>query len=121
MRNHINALLPVPGQQGVYLASMDTPKSTLPTPPKSIDPDGPKVPDYHWKGLDGRYLYYASGKEFVSSHMDEMGPDWKGIEVLKTRCETARLDREEKAPKSRAERIQQLGIRRSLGMPDEER
>lgn len=123
-RNHINALIPVPNHPGTFLAAMDSPSTSkiTTTQKTSIDSEASVVPKYHWKGLDGRYLYYASGRDKVSEHLIEMaGENWKGIEALKTRCETARLDREDKAPKSRAERIQQLGIRRSLGMPDEER
>lgn len=137
MRNHINSLVAVPGSPGTYFAAMSNagdPSNTASTststddeaklikPPPIVESEGPKIPDYHWKGLDGRYFYYARGRELINQHLDEMGGEkWKGIGAIEERCEASRLASEEGEPKTRQARREQLAVRRSLGLNDEEK
>lgn len=82
------------------------------------DEEGPKIPAYHWKALDNRYIYYARGKSMVTQHLDEMGgPGWKGIEAIADRCEAGQEKRNELNGRARRE---QTRVRKALGFDDEE-
>jgi hypothetical protein len=89
--------------------------------PSSIADNGPVVPAYHWRWLDSRYFYYASGRSTVTRHMEEMGgTNWKGLDAMIERCEKGDKQREENNNVlGRRGRREQRNVRLALGFPDE--
>lgn len=89
--------------------------------PSAVVDGGVVVPAYEWKFLNNRFLYYASGRETVIKHMNEMGGvGWKGVSAMIERCEAGDKAREEKnTVLGRRGRKEQRNIRLALGFPDE--
>lgn len=118
-RNQIGTLVPIPSHHNAFIAKDDIVDAT-PPPPLPNAAEGPPIPSYHWPALDGRYLYYARGREYVTRHMDEMGgKEWKGIEAMVERCANCEKEREEKMVAAGGRR-QQAMVRRALGVDEEE-
>lgn len=81
------------------------------------------VPEYRWPALEGRYLWYGSGREIVNAHLDEMGGEaWKGVEAMVERCEKKEKERQEakEAVGGRLQQRQARAVRRALGMEESE-
>ncbi|BGP21572.1 hypothetical protein JCM10295v2_000447 [Rhodotorula toruloides] len=82
MRNALADLIPVPGHPAAFLARDAAPGSPAASEIGRVRSRREKrikvvagdheVPDYHWRWLDGRYLYIARGREMIARHMLEM-------------------------------------------------
>lgn len=103
----------VPGRPGTFIAqpAAPLPEPFLDNPPA---PEGTTLPAYHWPWLDGRYFYYARGRENVDRHAREMGQgDWReGLEVIEDRIEK-RLEEDQGR-----EATEQRMKAKALGLPD---
>ena len=117
LRHEIAAMVPIPGQPGAYFAKdhppARSPAATKPTPTE----ESADVPKYHWPRLDGRYLYFAEGRETIARHMIEMGgKEWKGIAHVEARCAKVKADKgkEVEDPAAREQRR----MKRAMGLQD---
>lgn len=121
LRHQIAAMVPIPNQPGAYFVkdqpSPPVPSAALPAPPGTQETA--EVPPYHWQRLDGRYLYFATGRSTIAAHLTEMGGnEWKGIAAIEERCKAkqAVLDAAAEDPKVRDERR----MKRAMGLEDAE-
>lgn len=118
-RHQIGTLVPIPGQPNTFIARDEpspTPLAPKPVPLNLMDPNGPQIPAYHWKALDGRFFWYGRGREIIYAHGGEMGKDWKGLAAMTERCEKAEKDRTDAAAGPRETRMQAAAVRRALGL-----
>lgn len=119
LRHQIAALVPIPNQPGAYFVK-DEPAPPAPSPPPPASSAGAaEVRPYHWQRLDGRYLYFATGRATIAAHVVEMGgKGWQGIAAIEERCAAkhSALEAIEEDPKQRDERR----MKRAMGLEDAE-
>ena len=112
-RNAVGRMQAVPGRPGTFLAepAAPLPEPFLENPPA---PEGVNLPVYHWSWLDGRYIYYARGREVIDRHYREMANgDWReGLEVIEDRIE-------QQLEESHSKEAQEQRMKaKALGLPD---